>query len=41
MAVDETTRARRIARLKLSIVVTLLIVVALAAGVVLRLIEWL
>lgn len=38
---DEATRARRIARLKLSIVVTLLIVAAVVGGAVLRLIEWL
>lgn len=37
---DDANRANRIARLKLSAIVASLIVVAVIAGIVLRLIEW-
>ena len=41
MRSDEATRASRIARLKLSTVIALVIVGAVLVGVVLKLIEWL
>lgn len=40
MTPDDHIRARRLVRLKLSILITLLIVAAVVLGVLLRLIEW-
>jgi hypothetical protein len=40
MRSDDSTRAHRIARLKLSAIVALLIIGAVIAGLVLKLIQW-